>query len=68
MPFCARYLLTASIQPATTASRPCWALVGCCCSFVEMVVPSAHTPPTFDMVAPQSVPMKTCLLSSIAGV
>jgi hypothetical protein len=68
MPFSLRYSLVASIQPATTASRPFCALVGRCKSFVEMVAPSAHTPPTFDIVAPQSVPMKTCLLSSIAAV
>ena len=52
--------MTASIQPATTAWRPAAALVGCCCSFVVMVRPSSQTPPTFDMVAPQSVPMNTC--------
>src|SRR5262249_28406548 len=66
-PFCARYSPIASIHPVTTASRPCCELVGRWRSFVEIVRPSPHTPPTFDIVAPQSVPMNTCLLSSIAG-
>jgi hypothetical protein len=46
----------ASIQPLTTASVPCWALVGLWCSLVDTVVPSAQTAPTLDIVAPLSVP------------
>src|SRR5450755_2762677 len=58
--FCVRYSVTASTQEVTTACGPCCELVARWCSLVETVVPSAQTPPTFDMVAPQSVPMKTC--------
>src|SRR5947209_1414859 len=64
--FSPRYSVIASIQPPTTACGPLLALVGRWSSFVETVVPSAQTAPIFDMVAPQSVPMNTCLLSSMA--
>src|ERR1700722_10322550 len=64
--FCVRYSVTASTQEATTASGPCCELVARWWSLVETVVPSAHTPPTLDMVAPQSVPMKTCWLVLMA--
>src|SRR4051794_630695 len=59
-PFSARKPPTAATHPVTTAEGPSCELVGCWCSRVEMVVPSAQTPPTLDIVAPQSVPMKTC--------
>jgi hypothetical protein len=47
-------------QPATTACGPSADPVGRCNSRVETTVPSCHTPPTFDVVAPPSVPMYTC--------
>ena len=47
----------ASTQPRTTAAGPSCELVGRCRSWVETVVPSPQTPPTFDVVAPPSVPM-----------
>src|SRR5512142_3008372 len=53
----------ASTQPATTAEGPMCELVGCCCSFVDTAEPSAHTAPTFEVVAPQSVPTYTCFSS-----
>src|SRR5580704_7053228 len=64
--FCSRYSVTAATQAATTAAGPCCEFVGRCSSLVETVVPSAQTPPTLDMVAPQSVPMKTCWLVLMA--
>jgi len=42
---------------STTAAGPRWALVGRWSRSVETVAPSPQTPPTFDMVAPPSVPM-----------
>src|SRR5437868_3141468 len=68
MLFSVRYSSTPAIQPVTTAGVPSAERVGRCNSLVEMVVPSSHTPPNLDMVAPQSVPMKTCRLSLIHAV
>jgi hypothetical protein len=42
-----------------TASVPAWEFVELCSSLVDMVEPSAHTPPVFEVVAPLSVPMNT---------
>jgi hypothetical protein len=42
-----------------TASVPIWAFVELWRSLVEMMEPSAHTPPVFDVVAPLSVPINT---------
>jgi hypothetical protein len=42
-----------------TASVPAWEFVELCSSFVDMMEPSAHTPPVFEVVAPLSVPMNT---------
>src|SRR5262245_58675475 len=65
--FAARYSPMPAIQPATTAAVPCCELVGRWSNLVEMVVPSDQTPPIFDIVAPQSVPMKICLVVLMAG-
>src|SRR3569623_3773783 len=59
--FSARYSEMAAIHEDTTAWGPRCELVARWCSFVETVVPSNQTPPIFDIVAPQSVPMKTCV-------
>jgi hypothetical protein len=38
---------------------PIWAFVELWRSLVEMMEPSAQTPPVFDVVAPLSVPINT---------
>jgi len=43
----------------TVASGPASERVGRWRSFVETACPFAHTPPTFEVVAPPSVPMYT---------
>src|SRR5690348_11585151 len=48
----------AEIQPATTASVPFWEFVGRWSSFVVMASPLPQTPAIFEVVAPQSVPIK----------
>ena len=42
-----------------TAAVPACELVELCRSLVEMVEPSAQTPPVLEVVAPLSVPMNT---------
>jgi hypothetical protein len=49
---------TPSIQPLMTAAVPAWELVELWRSLVEMIVPSAQTPPVLEVVAPLSVPRK----------
>ena len=46
----------ASTQVATVAAGPASEFVGRCSSRVDTVVPSSHTPATFEVVAPPSVP------------
>jgi hypothetical protein len=40
-----------------TAAVPAAEFVELCRSFIEMIEPSARTPPVLDVVAPLSVPM-----------
>jgi hypothetical protein len=40
---------------------PSWAFVALCMSFIDTMDPSAQTPPVFEVVAPLSDPMNTCL-------
>src|SRR5271163_2265829 len=57
--FWARNPFTPWINPLTTASVPIWEFVELWRSLVEMMEPSAQTPPVFDVVAPLSVPINT---------
>ena len=48
------------VDPASDGRYgPCLAVGRRCRSLVETAVPSSHTAPTFEVVAPPSVPMKT---------
>src|SRR5580698_467171 len=65
--FSARKPTTPCTQPRMTASVPEWAFVELWRSFIETMEPSAQTPPVFDVVAPLSDPMNTCLVEVIQG-
>src|SRR5208282_532568 len=52
-------------HPLTSAAVPSWLLVELWRSFIEIIEPSAHTPPVFEVVAPLSVPMNTSLFELI---